>query len=59
MSSVDELVQNIVSCGYECEAGPLENNMHFRELVQKCKELEDELERDNEVIRRMVERDES
>ena len=46
MSSVHELVQKILICKYECEAGKLEHNLHFAELVQRCLSLEDALVRE-------------
>ncbi len=34
MKSLKEIVEQLVSCGYTCEAGPLENNVDFRTLAK-------------------------
>lgn len=36
--SLAEIVEQLKSCNYECEAGPLENNVAFIELVRLSKE---------------------
>lgn len=30
--TIKEIVEQLKSCGYECQAGPLENNVAFIEL---------------------------
>lgn len=39
--TLKEIVEQLESCGYECEAGPLSNNTAFIELKERAAE-EDE-----------------
>lgn len=32
--TLNEIVEQLKSCGYECEAGPLENNVAFQKLAE-------------------------
>lgn len=36
--TLKEIVEQLKSCGYECEAGPLENNVAFMELEEMANE---------------------
>jgi len=38
--TVSEIVEQLESCDYECEGGPLENNVAFIELKQKAENLD-------------------
>ncbi|MEC1351687.1 hypothetical protein [Bacillus licheniformis] len=35
---LSEIVDQLMGCGFECEAGPLENNVAFVELEKIAKE---------------------
>lgn len=34
--TLQEIIEQLEACGYECEAGPLENNVAWQELKQKA-----------------------
>ena len=34
--TLSEIVMQLLSCGYECKAGPLRNNVAFQDLVAKA-----------------------
>lgn len=38
--TISEIVEQLETCGYKCEAGPLENNVAFLELKQKAEDLD-------------------
>lgn len=39
-AGMDELIRQLESCGYRCEAGALENNLAYIELKRRVLELE-------------------
>ena len=41
--TIQELVAKIEPCAFECEAGPLTNNLHWRELTGRIADLERQL----------------
>jgi hypothetical protein len=41
MTKITDLLNQINLCNFECEGGPLENNVAFQTLVQIAKKAED------------------
>jgi hypothetical protein len=40
--TLGEIIEQLESCGYECEAGRLEDNLAWRELKEMAESEEDE-----------------
>jgi hypothetical protein len=40
--TLKEIVEQLRSCGFECEAGPLENNVAFIALEKRAEASKDE-----------------
>jgi hypothetical protein len=46
--TLQEIVEQLRACGFECEAGPLENNVAFQELVRLAEQSTEPPEGNNQ-----------